>query len=147
MRFGDAFGALLAAAKAGAPWAWDRLYDWLAPAVAGYLRLQAARDVDDLTSEVFVGVYRGIGSFSGSEAQFRSWVFVIAHRRVQDARRRAARLPELLAYAPVEGLLGAAGDVEADAEGELGRQRVFALCACLAPPTSVTCCCCESWPT
>ncbi|MPY96054.1 MAG: sigma-70 family RNA polymerase sigma factor [Acidimicrobiia bacterium] len=132
-RFGDAFGALLAAAQAGAPWAWDRLYGYLAPAVAGYLRLQGARDADDLTSEVFIGVYRGISSFSGSEAQFRSWVFVIAHRRVQDARRHAARVPELLASAALEDLPRAAGDVEADVEGELGRQRVFALCACLAP--------------
>jgi len=29
-------------------------------------------------------VYRSLGSFSGSEEQFRSWVFTIAHRRLVD---------------------------------------------------------------
>ena len=89
----DGFDALLAAVQAGRPSAWDRCYRWLAPAVAGYLRLQGAREVDDLTSEVFLAMFRNIGTFSGTEANFRSWVFVIAHRRLQDERRRRFRRP------------------------------------------------------
>ena len=84
----SAFDALLLAAHDGAPWAWQHLYTWLAPAVAGYLRAQGAREVDDLTSETFLGVVRGIARFRGDEGQFRSWVFVIAHRRLQDERRQ-----------------------------------------------------------
>ncbi|MBM3146563.1 MAG: RNA polymerase sigma factor, partial [Actinobacteria bacterium] len=38
-------------------------------------------------------VARGIGGFVGDECAFRSWVFVIAHRRLSDARRRASRRP------------------------------------------------------
>ena len=87
----DGFDALLAEVQAGRPSAWDRCYRWLAPAVAGYLRLQGAREVDDLTSEVFLAMFRNIGTFSGTEANFRSWVFVIAHRRLQDERRRRFR--------------------------------------------------------
>jgi RNA polymerase sigma factor (sigma-70 family) len=129
--FGDAFHALLAAAHSGAPWAWDRIYRWLAPAVAGYLRVQGVDDADDVTSEVFLGVVRGIARFNGDEQQFRSWVFVIAHRRLQDHRRRQYRRPATTEL--TDGLVAAGGDSEADAIGALSTARVHALCARLAP--------------
>jgi len=87
----DPFGTLLAAARAGDDGAWRQLYEHLAPAVAGYLRAQGVRDVDGVSSEVWLGVFRGIGSFTGGAEQFRSWLFVIAHRRVLDERRRHGR--------------------------------------------------------
>ena len=87
------FDALLAGVKLGRPSAWDGCYRCLAPVVAGYLRMQGAREVDDLTSEVFLAMFRNIATFSGTEANFRSWVFVIAHRRLQDERRRRFRRP------------------------------------------------------
>lgn len=130
-RFGEAFDALMVAARAGAPWAWERLYLWLSPVVAGYLRVQGAVDVDDLTSEVFVGVLRGIDGFHGTEDQFRAWVFVIAHRRLQDERRRSGRRE------PTVELDDGVGSVADDAADELLRQlaveRVDAMCAKLAP--------------
>ena len=129
--FGDAFDALLAGARSGAPWAWDRLYRWLAPTVAGYLRVQGVRDADDLTSEVFLGVVRGIDRFCGDELQFRSWVFVIAHRRVQDDRRRLGRRPEPEELTGESRLVG--GDTEDDVLRSLATSRVHALCARLAP--------------
>jgi RNA polymerase sigma factor (sigma-70 family) len=130
--FGDVFGALLGAAQSGAPWAWERLYEWLAPAVGGYLRVQGVTEVDDVVSEVFIGVVRGIGTFVGDESQFRSWVFVIAHRRLQDSRRQARRhpVPDL----PGDRLPARpGGDVEEDALRSLARSRVEHLCARLAP--------------
>lgn len=129
--FGDAFPALLAAAQSGAAWAWQRLYEWLAPAVAGYLRVQGVRDVDDVTSEVFLGVVRGIDGFSGDEVHFRSWVFVIAHRRLQDERRRVVRRPP--PDLPGDALpTSAGGDAEDDALRSLATARVYALCERLA---------------
>ncbi len=130
--FGDAFDALLAGARSGAPWAWERLYRWLAPAVAGYLRVQGVRDVDDLTSEVFLGVIRGVTRFAGDEPQFRSWVFVIAHRRLQDDRRRHVRRPDAEQLIDAGSTLPG-GDTEDDALLALGTSRVYALCARLAP--------------
>ncbi|MFN8025672.1 MAG: RNA polymerase sigma factor [Acidimicrobiia bacterium] len=130
--FGDAFPALLSAAQSGAAWAWQRIYEWLAPVIAGYLRVQGVRDVDDVTSEVFLGMVRGIDAFTGDEAGFRSWVFVIAHRRVQDERRRAGRRPppEL----PGDDLpASVGGDAEDDALRGLATARVHALCERLAP--------------
>jgi RNA polymerase sigma factor (sigma-70 family) len=87
--------SLLSAARVGAEWAWERLYQQLAPAVRGYLISQGAVDPDDLLGEIWLQVARGAKSFSGSEANFRSWVFLIAHNRIIDERRRRGRRPEV----------------------------------------------------
>jgi len=137
----DGFDALLADIKAGRPSAWDRCYRWLAPAVAGYLRVQGAREVDDLTSEVFLAMFRNIDTFSGTEANFRSWVFVIAHRRIQDERRRRFRRPagDTLDNAAIErlGRQAAARGSDNNAADEaiqvIGTDRAVAMCAGLVP--------------
>ncbi|MGH9243851.1 MAG: sigma-70 family RNA polymerase sigma factor [Acidimicrobiales bacterium] len=51
-------------------------------------------------SEVFVGVARGMLRFRGDEDALRRWVFTIAHRRMVDSRRRAARPQEPVAELP-----------------------------------------------
>jgi RNA polymerase sigma-70 factor (ECF subfamily) len=124
------FPGLLAAAKSGRPSAWDQLYRWLAPAVGGYVRLRGARDVDDLTSEVFLAVFRNIATFDGTEANFRSWVFVIAHRRLQDERRRRVRRPDADERPPPDV---AGGNVEDDALVSISTERVKQVCTRLAP--------------
>ena len=92
------FEQVLDAAQAGAGWAFTRLYESLAPAVVGYLRVRGADDPEGLTSEVFMRVFTGCGSFSGSESQFRSWVFSIAHSRLIDARRARTRADHVLPF-------------------------------------------------
>lgn len=123
---------MLKAAQAGAVWAFERLYAQLAPAVSGYLRMQRAAEPDDLTSEVFLGVFRGLGTFRGSEQQFRSWVFTIAHRRLQDERRRAARRPYLASTTDAEEQRPG-GDAEQDALNALGEQWVVQVSERLSP--------------
>jgi RNA polymerase sigma-70 factor (ECF subfamily) len=88
---GDAFDSVLAAAKAGEQWAWERIYRELAGPVRRYLEGRGAWDAEDLTSETFLKVAGGVQGFEGGETQFRAWVFVIAHRRLIDARRSASR--------------------------------------------------------
>ena len=44
----QSFENVLYAARAGAEWAWERIYAELAPPVAGYLRAHGAADADDL---------------------------------------------------------------------------------------------------
>jgi RNA polymerase sigma-70 factor, ECF subfamily len=130
----DDFAALLRAAQQGRPAAWNELFRVLSPAVGGYLRLRGARDVDDLTSEVFLGIFRNLDSFAGDEAAFRSWVFVIAHRRLQDERRRFVRRPPPSSFdAHVAYAEAAGGDVEDDALRAIGTDRVKRICARLAP--------------
>jgi RNA polymerase sigma factor (sigma-70 family) len=92
-RFKGDFAAVLAGARADDPAAWGELYAWLAPGVAGYLRMLGAREVDDLTCEVLLAVFRRTEAFEGSEANFRSWVFTVAHSRLVDERRRRGREP------------------------------------------------------
>jgi RNA polymerase sigma-70 factor (ECF subfamily) len=87
------FDGLLAAARAGSEWAWVEIYDELSPRVLGYLRARGAREPKDLTGEVFLQIVRDLAGFQGAERAFRSWVFVIAHNRLLDERRKAARRP------------------------------------------------------
>src|SRR5512132_3406269 len=61
--FDGEFDAVVPAARAGAPWALERIYEVLSPAVAGLFRAQGIDDPDDLTSEVFVGVLRNLAWF------------------------------------------------------------------------------------
>jgi RNA polymerase sigma factor (sigma-70 family) len=130
--FGVAFESVLLAAQSGAPWALERLYQALSPAVLGYLRVQGASDPEDLTNEVFLGVFRKVGDFRGGEEKFRSWVFTIAHSRLVDERRRAMRRPQLAGGDhPVPESAG--GDAEDDALERLSAQRVQALCEQLVP--------------
>lgn len=105
---------MLLAAQAGAAWAFRELWEDLSPVVAGYLRLHGAREPEDLTSEVFLAVFRSLGDFSGDEPGFRSWVFTIAHRRLIDERRRRGRAPDVESLSASHRQLPG-GDAEAEA--------------------------------
>ncbi len=128
--YGEGFQSVLAAAQADAGWAYERLYRSLSPSICGYLRIQGAADPEDLTSEVFLGAFRRIGAFAGDEAQFRSWVFTIADRRLTDERRARGCRPQVADAALPEA---AGGDVEEEALRRLSAERVRSLCAGLAP--------------
>lgn len=81
--------ALVAAARSGSPWAFERLWERLAPTVAAYVRARGVADADDVTSEVFLAAFARIGDFAGQGAQFRRFVFTLAHHKaVDDIRRR-----------------------------------------------------------
>lgn len=95
MTIGGAFDGVLAAAQANAGWAFSRLHEWLAPAVSAYVRMQGIRDADDVVNEVFLAAFTRLGTFHGTESQFRSWVFTIAHHKIVDARRAHARAPRM----------------------------------------------------
>ena len=130
--FDGEFDVVLTAARAGAGWALERIYEWLAPAVAGLFHAQGVDDPDDLTSEVFVGVLRNLAWFDGDETNFRSWVFTIAYRRLADERRRGARRPAPIPLADLPEPR-AADDVDDEVARSLAAQRVRALCDRLVP--------------
>lgn len=124
---------VLDAARAGDPHAWSQIYRWLAGPVRGYLAGRGGTDLDDLLGEVFVQLSRGIHTFEGDVVQFRSWVFIVAHNRVLDERRRQRR--DRCEARPVEDLEDIAhqGDAELDALARMGEDRIRAL---LAPLTN-----------
>jgi RNA polymerase sigma factor (sigma-70 family) len=131
MMLGRAFEEALGAARTGADWAWAEIYDDLAPVMLGYVRARGASEPDDLVGEIFLQIVRDLSSFDGSETEFRSWAFTIAHHRLLDDGRRRARRP----VQPVEpGQLAEAlgqGDAEAEALEALGTDRVRKLLATL----------------
>jgi RNA polymerase sigma-70 factor (ECF subfamily) len=126
----QSFENVLFAARAGAEWAWERIYEELSPSLAGYFRGQGCADPEDLVAEVFLQVVRGLDGFSGTEPAFRAWVFTIAHRRmVDDVRRRVRRPVVPTEPAVVDAAAGEGGDVTEDAFAGLDRERVQAAIA------------------
>lgn len=121
MTLGMQFDGVLAGAQAGAAWAFRALYDDLGPVVTGYLRLHGASDPDDVASETFLGMFRGLAGFTGDEDAFRSWVFTIAHRRLVDDRRRMGRRPSTRSIVDVEPEIEG-GNVEDEAFTGVGDQ-------------------------
>lgn len=132
-RIGPDFDLVLQAAQSGAPWALERLYQVVSPAVLGYLRIQGAADPEDLANEVFLGVFQRIGAFAGDEDRFRSWVFTIAHSRLIDDRRRTSRRPQTVPDAAVLPAEHPGGNAEEEALARLSSRRVQALCEELVP--------------
>ena len=82
---------VIAAAGRGESSALTALYETYSASVLGYVRGLGVADPEDTLGEVFVSVVRNIATFRGDEADFRRWLFTIAHRRVVDAHRRRAR--------------------------------------------------------
>ena len=114
-RLGESFGDVLVAAKTGAEWAWAALYRSLAGQVTGYLRSRGASDPEGVASEAFLNVARAIHSFNGDESAFRSWIFVIAHRRLLDERRAMSRRPREIGLLVDSMPEPAGGNVETEA--------------------------------
>jgi len=129
---GAAFEPVLEAARSGAPWALKRLHDSVAPAVVGYVRVQGSAEPDDLASDILYRALTGVRSFTGDEGGFRSWVFTIAHHRLVDERRTAARRPVLVEQG-AEAAAAIGGNVEEEALWVMGTERVRRLCEGLAP--------------
>lgn len=90
----ESFDALLASAKDGSDEAWKELLEPIAPKLVGYLRLRGSRDPEAAAGDVFVDVARSLDRFDGDHDGFKSWVFVIAHRRLIDEHRRNQVRPE-----------------------------------------------------
>jgi RNA polymerase sigma-70 factor, ECF subfamily len=90
---GEGFDAVLDAATSGDERAFAILWRDLQPALLRYLRVVAQAASEDLASETWLEVARGLGRFEGNETGFRSWVFTVARHRMLDWRRREARHP------------------------------------------------------
>ncbi len=114
MSLGPDFQTILAAAKCGAESAWAAIYRDLAGPVKGYFATRGAAEPEDLAAEVFLQAARDLCNFHGDEANFRSWVFVIAHRRLVDSWRATGRRATQI---PLSEFLGdpLGGDVEQEA--------------------------------
>ena len=88
---GPSFEAVLAAAAGGDDAAFGVLWRDLHPALLRYLYAFAPGAADDLASETWLRVVRGLDQFSGDERAFRAWVFTIGRHRAVDRWRRRTR--------------------------------------------------------
>ncbi len=87
------FDGVLAAAQEGSEWAWDILVRDVGPRLVGFFRTRGVADPEGIAGDVFVDLAQNLANFDGDESRFRSWVFVIAYRRMSDEWRRQRRRP------------------------------------------------------
>lgn len=130
---GTSFDDLLAAAVRGDEAAFAVLWRELQPPLLRYLRVVAPAACEDLASETWLEVARGLGRFQGGESGFRAWVFTVARHRMVDWRRREARHPATLLAPdtlPERSVPGDAADLALEA---ISTKEALALIAELPP--------------
>jgi len=70
---------------------WQALH----PPLLRYLRVRGDDAPEDLASETWMHVLRGLGTFVGEAREFRAWLFTIARNRAVDAGRARTRRPSV----------------------------------------------------
>ena len=108
---GENFAAVLTAAQQGDEAAFARLWHDGQPALLRYLHVIAPDGAEDIASETWTQVVRGLTRFRGNEQNWRAWLFTTARRRVIDQTRQLMRRPTIslealpdLALADLRGL-------------------------------------------
>lgn len=91
---------VLAAARQGDGPALREVYEWLAPAVLGYLRAKGVTDPEGVTSDVFLALLPQLARTTGGVPGLRKLAFSIAHARMVDEHRARARRPAAVSYEP-----------------------------------------------
>lgn len=81
-------------ARSGDADAFVALYRRYAREVYGYLlrQLGNAQDAEDVTSEAFLRLVRGLGDYRG-QSSFRTWMYVVARNCLRDHWRHQTRRP------------------------------------------------------
>jgi RNA polymerase sigma-70 factor, ECF subfamily len=129
---GERFPAVLAAAVDGDPSAFAELWRATHPPLLRYLRVLSGGDAEDIASETWLKVMRGLGSFAGDESAFRAWLTVVARNHARDVARKAARRPEVLTdEAPTPHASAGAPDAADLALERLGTEEALKLVATL----------------
>jgi RNA polymerase sigma-70 factor (ECF subfamily) len=116
------FEGVLVAAQVGSEWAWDILVRNYGPRLTRFFKVRGIADPEALVGEVFADMARNLGTFNGEEDAFRSWVFVIAYRRLSDERRRLSRRPDETPTAAVPESSQVAPSAEDEAMRALGEE-------------------------
>jgi RNA polymerase sigma-70 factor (ECF subfamily) len=130
---GPCFEAVLAAAAGGDELAFGTLWRDLQPGLLRYLSALAPGASEDLASETWLRIVKGLGQFSGDERAFRAWVFTVARHRAVDRWRRGARRRDELV--PLDTLvhLPAADDPAGAAVDAVSTRAAVGLIATLPP--------------
>jgi RNA polymerase sigma-70 factor (ECF subfamily) len=89
----EGFAALLLRAHGGEPAAIAQLWVAHQPALIGWLRSTCGPSAEDIASEAWISAFSAVQKFSGDERQFRTWLFTLARRRLEDSQRREIGRP------------------------------------------------------
>jgi RNA polymerase sigma-70 factor (ECF subfamily) len=131
-RRGEAASDLVDSFRRGESWALTEVWHRFSSPVMAYLRGRGVADAEDLTSEVFLQVFRSAGTFKGDEKALRTFVFSVAHARYVDDVRKSVRRGVDVEFDPQDHA-GVADSAETDALKELAGQRVEELLESLSP--------------
>ncbi len=92
----------LTRAAAGDEAGFRQLWRALQPRLLRFLRVIGCDDPEDVASETWLQVVRDICMFSGTEEDFRRWLFTIGRHRAIDAARARSRRPARAANAGLD---------------------------------------------
>lgn len=87
------FGAALAKAREGDEAAFGTVYRAVNPRLVGYLYGLVGHEADDIASETWHDIVRGLDDFRGDGTAFRGWAATIARHRALDHLRRVKVRP------------------------------------------------------
>jgi RNA polymerase sigma-70 factor, ECF subfamily len=126
-----AAAAALEAAHSGDEAAFRDLYRTIQPGMLRYLRGLVGAEAEDVASEAWLQISRGLSSFRGDLDGFRAWTVTVARNRALDHLRKVRRRPAL--SVPVEQLtdIAAGSDTEAQASEHFSTDEAVAMIAAL----------------
>jgi len=132
---GGAFDALVAAAAEGDQGALVALYRAHHPALVRFLAGLVPGEAEDLASETWIDLGRGLSRFEGNGQDFRRLLFTIARRRAIDyGRKRRRRRTDPADLAAYTGLTGGEDPGEIAADVDASRRAVRHITALLPRP-------------
>jgi RNA polymerase sigma-70 factor, ECF subfamily len=118
--------------RGGESWALTAVWNRYSSPVTAYLRGRGLADAEDISSEVFLQVFRTTERFRGDEKALRTFIFSVAHARYVDDVRRTSRRGVVVEFDAVahDGLTESA---EAATMKLLAQERVEQLLDALSP--------------
>jgi RNA polymerase sigma-70 factor (ECF subfamily) len=116
---------VLDGARRAEGWAFDALFNAWNRSLHSFVGARGVSEPEDVVNEIFVGVFKAVHRFEGSEADFRAWVFRIARNKIVDSHRRQGRHPNMFPLERAPDIAG--GDVELEAMDQFGADRLVTL--------------------
>ena len=89
----DPLSDAVSAARTGDEAAFVTLWRALHPPLLRYLTVRGDEAPEDIASETWMDVVKGLARFDGNAAAFRAWLFTIARHRAVDQGRARTRRP------------------------------------------------------
>jgi RNA polymerase sigma-70 factor (ECF subfamily) len=127
------FDGVLSRARKGDAAAFAWLFRRSQAPLLRYLTVLGGADVaEDVASETWVAVIRGLAGFAGDEDAFRAWLVTVARNRLVDLRRWQARRPAVPVPDPSEPAI-LAPDAADEVVAREGAQWALDLIATLPP--------------